>query len=49
MPKTKKKSEEDAVHECVEQALKTHAEDVWRDMTSDQRYDKKSSDTPLNS
>ena len=40
MPKAKKKTSEKVVREHVEHALKTHAENTWRDMGKADRYEK---------
>ena len=40
MPKAKKKPREKVVREHVEHALKTHAENTWRDMGKVDRYEK---------
>ena len=40
MPKAKKKTSEQVVREHVEHALKTHAENTWRDMGKADRYEK---------
>ena len=40
MPKAKKKTSEKVVREHVELALKTHAENTWRDMGKADRYEK---------
>jgi hypothetical protein len=40
MPKAKKKPREKVVREHVEHALKTHAENTWRDMGKADRYEK---------
>ena len=40
MPKAKKKTSQKVVREHVELALKTHAENTWRDMGKADRYEK---------
>ena len=49
MPKkAKQKPIKEVVHDHVEHALKTHAENVWRDMGDNARYDKEISNCWLN-